>query len=51
VVALSDDIEIEAGVAEAAVWWGEGMKALGSEENPRELRDLRAGKARKAEPV
>jgi hypothetical protein len=30
---------------------GEGMEALGSEENPRELQDLRAGRARKAEPV
>jgi hypothetical protein len=50
-VAPSDDVEIEAGVAEVIVWWGEGMEVLGSKENPRELQDLRAGRARKAEPV
>jgi hypothetical protein len=30
---------------------GEGMEALESEENPRELQDLRADRARKAKPV
>jgi hypothetical protein len=50
-VAPRDDNEIEAGVAEVIVWWGEGMEALRSEENPLELQDLRAGRARKAEPV
>jgi hypothetical protein len=33
------------------VWWGKGMEALESEENPRELQDLRAGKTRKAKLV
>jgi hypothetical protein len=32
-------------------WCGEGVEMLGSEENPQELRDLKAGEARKAEPV
>jgi hypothetical protein len=47
--ASSDDIEIEE--AETTVWCGEGVEMLESEENPRELRDLKAGEARKAEPV
>jgi hypothetical protein len=30
---------------------GEGVERLGSEENHRELRDLKAGETQKAEPV
>jgi hypothetical protein len=47
--ASSDDIEIEE--AEMTVWCGEGVETFGSEENPRELRDLKASETQKAEPV
>jgi hypothetical protein len=49
--ASSDDIGVEGGEVEATVWRGKGVEALGSGENPRELRDLKDGEARKAEPV
>jgi hypothetical protein len=41
--ASSDDIGVEE--AETTGWCGEGVETLGSEENPRELQDLRAGEA------
>jgi hypothetical protein len=50
-VALSDDIEIVGGEAETTIWRGKGVEILGSGENPRELLDLKAGEAQKAEPV
>jgi hypothetical protein len=45
--ASSNDIGVEE--AEMTGWCGEGVETFGSEENPRELRDLKAGEARKAE--
>jgi hypothetical protein len=50
-VAPKVDIEVAGGEAETTIWQGEGVEMLGSEENPRELRDLKAGETRKAEPV
>jgi hypothetical protein len=49
--ASSDDIEVTGGEMETTVWRGEGVEVLGSGENPRELRDLKAGEAQKAKSV
>jgi hypothetical protein len=43
--ASSNDIGAEGGEAEVTAWRGEGVEMLGSGENPRGLRDLKAGKA------
>jgi hypothetical protein len=49
--ASSDNIEVTGGETEMTVWRGEGVEMCESGENPRELRDLKAREARKAEPV
>jgi hypothetical protein len=50
-VAPISDIEIAGEEAEAMVWQNKRVEMLGSEESPRELRDLKARETRKAEPV